>query len=38
MKRLINYAKSPEGLLISGLTAMMIGIGVSLAQALTRLY
>jgi hypothetical protein len=38
MKRFIDYVKSPEGLLVAGLAGMVIGVSVSLAHALTRLY
>jgi hypothetical protein len=38
MKRFIDYVKSPEGLLLAGLAGMVIGVSVSLAHALTRLY
>jgi hypothetical protein len=38
MKRFIDYVKSPEGLLLAGLAGMVIGVSLSLAHALTRLY
>jgi hypothetical protein len=38
MKRLIEYLKSPEGLLVIGLSAMVVGVAVSLAHALAPLY
>jgi hypothetical protein len=38
MKRLIEYLKSPEGLLVVGLSAMVVGVVVSLAHALAPLY
>jgi hypothetical protein len=38
MKRLIDYLKSTEGLLVVGLTSLVVSVAVSLAHALTRLY